>query len=284
MKFNHCLRIPLMVLTLILVSAVLTPVLAAEKLSVFVSIEPQAYLVERIGQDKVVVSVLVPPGKSPETYSPKPGQMKDLARAQILFTIGVEFEQALVPRISGVNEGITLVDTTQGITPRTFPDGGRDPHIWMSPRLAAIQSETMCNALGHARPEYRSFFQANLEVLKQDLVRLDQTLATAFEPIRGQALMVFHPVFGYLADDYGLVQMAVEKEGKAPKGKDLVRFIQQAQEKRARVIFVQPQFDTNTAQKVASAIGGVVIPLDPLARNYIQNLESIAVTIRNALQ
>ena len=51
-----------------------------------------------------------------------------------------------------------------------------------------------------------------------------------------------------------------------------------------KVIFVQPQFSPKSAEAVAAAINGVVVPLDPLARNYIRNLEDMAAKIEAALK
>ena len=48
---------------------------AAEPVSVFVSIMPQKYFVEKIGGNLVDVSVMVKPGVSPATYEPKPKQI-----------------------------------------------------------------------------------------------------------------------------------------------------------------------------------------------------------------
>ena len=59
------------------------------KINVFTSILPQKYFVERIGGDRVSVSVLVGPGKSPATYEPLPDQVIALGTADIFFTIGV---------------------------------------------------------------------------------------------------------------------------------------------------------------------------------------------------
>jgi zinc transport system substrate-binding protein len=71
--------------------------------------------------------------------------------------------------------------------------------------------------------------------------------------------------------------------GKAPKGKDLSRMIKQAREENARVIFVQPQFDRNAAQKIASAIQGAVVSIDPLAYDYLGNMENMAQVIAREL-
>ncbi|MBI9089798.1 MAG: zinc ABC transporter substrate-binding protein [Desulfobacterium sp.] len=257
---------------------------AEAPLSVFVSIQPQAYVVERIGKKRVAVEVLVPPGKSPATYAPRPSQMAKLSRATLFFSIGVPFEQALMPRIKGASQELTLVDTIQGIPLRRFADGGGDPHIWMNPILMKQQAITICNALIQKAPGSTDYFRANLEGLLADLDRLDRTIAKALAPLAGETIFVFHPVFGYFADQYGLTQMAVEVHGKAPKGRELAHFIKQAKAARIRVIFVQPQFDTRTAQKIATAINGAVVPLDPLAKDYITNLTTMAGTIKNAFK
>jgi zinc transport system substrate-binding protein len=267
-------------LVLVLTLVCQVQAMAPQPMTVFVSIEPQAYFVERIAGDGVAVEVLVPPGKSPAVYSPNPSQMAKLARAGLFFTIGVPFERSFMPKIKGAAQGLTIVDTTQGIALRQFAGGGTDPHVWMNPVLVKRQAENICNALCRALPGSSDDFRANLQRFQADLDRLDQSIAAALGPVAGENIFVFHPVFGYFADQYGLVQMAVEVEGKAPKGRALAEFINQARAAKARVIFVQPQFDTRTADKIAAAISGVVIALDPLARDYINNLTVMAQTIK----
>ncbi|MCM1986924.1 hypothetical protein [Methanococcoides seepicolus] len=41
------------------------------------------------------------------------------------------------------------------------------------------------------------------------------------------------------------------------------------------MIFVQAQFSTQSAEAIASAIGGEVVTVDPLAKDYIDNLDTI---------
>jgi len=50
------------------------------------------------------------------------------------------------------------------------------------------------------------------------------------------------------------------------------------------IIFIQPQFSRKTAQAIASAIGATLIPLDPLAEDYINNMETMGRRITNALR
>jgi zinc transport system substrate-binding protein len=74
----------------------------------------------------------------------------------------------------------------------------------------------------------------------------------------------------------------VEVEGKEPSSKHLVALINRARKQGVKVIFVQPQFSTKSAEAIATAIGGTVVALDPLAHDYIRNLEEMAQKIKDA--
>jgi ABC-type Zn uptake system ZnuABC Zn-binding protein ZnuA len=67
---------------------------ASDQLSVFVSIVPQKYFVQRICRDRARIHVMVQPGDNPATYEPKPRQMAELAGAKAYFAIDVPFAQA----------------------------------------------------------------------------------------------------------------------------------------------------------------------------------------------
>ena len=259
-------------------------------LSVFVSIPPQAYFVERIGGNRVDVNVLIPSGKNPATYAPTPAQMSKLMRSKVYFRIGVPFENAFTGKIASLSKQVQIVDTREGIRLRKMDgrnhneEGGNDPHTWMSPVLVKIQAKTIYKTLVLLDPEGEVKYRAGLNSFLNDLDELNKKISLALAPVKGRSIFVFHPVFGYFADTYGLKQIAVEMEGKSPKGKNLSKFIKKAKIDGVRVIFVQPQFDSNAASKIASAINGVVVPLDPLNRNYIRNMEEMADKIYQALQ
>jgi zinc transport system substrate-binding protein len=160
---------------------------------------------------------------------------------------------------------------------------GRDPHIWMNPVLVKQQAATMTEALGELAPGHAARFQENYALFARKLDQLHDRLKTLLAPLAGQNLFVFHPAFGYLADAYGLHQIPVETMGRIPKGKELSAIIKLAKGGKARVIFVQPQFDAQAARKIAQAVNGAVISIDPLAYDYLNNLARMADTISNAL-
>jgi len=257
------------------------------KLHVFVSILPQAYFVERVGGTHVEVEVLVGPGQSPATFEPTPQQMTKLSQTSVYFSIGVPFEKRLVEKIQATLTNLRIIDTRQGIKLRTMQDehhgGSSDPHIWLNPNLVKIQATTICDELCRLDPQNAAEYRKNLKAFKTDLHEVDTRIAQMLAPLRGRKFYVFHPSFGYFADAYGLTQVAVEMEGKEPGAKELASLINQAIEDSVKVIFVQPQFSARSTKAVAEAIGGVVVLIDPLAKDYLQNLEDIAEKIVRVL-
>jgi len=132
-------------------------------------------------------------------------------------------------------------------------------------------------------PANEETYQANLEALVSRISATDAETKETLAPYQGKKLYVFHPAFGYFTDVYGLQQQAVEIEGKQPTPKQLADLIEQAKADGVRLLIVQPQFDQRNAQAVASAIGGVVMPIDPLARDVLGELTRLATAIEAGL-
>ena len=96
--------------------------------------------------------------------------------------------------------------------------------------------------------------------------------------------MVFHPAWGYFAQAYGLEQVSIEIEGKEPKPAELARLIEHAKERGIKLIFVQSQFSSQTAETIARSIGGQIALVDPLAPNWANNLREVARKFKAALR
>lgn len=268
------------------------------KLSVFVSVLPQAYFLERIGGDHVDIELLVGEGQSPATYEPTPKQMAKLATAKAFFCIGVPVERGVLRKIGQSHKNLLIVETQKGITYRYLDahhhdhskahatEGNKmpDPHIWMDPKLVKIQARNIYDALSRLDPVHQQEYAANLQAFQMDMDLVDARIARSLAPLKGRKMYVFHPAFGYLADAYGLIQVPIEIEGKEPSAKQLAKLIGQAKQDGVKVIFVQPQFSARSAKTVAKAIGGAVVPINPLSRDYISNLDRIVSSVDEGLR
>ncbi|MGB4659342.1 MAG: zinc ABC transporter substrate-binding protein, partial [Mobilitalea sp.] len=116
------------------------------------------------------------------------------------------------------------------------------------------------------------------------LDEVDQEIKDALKGVESKNFIVYHPAFGYIADDYGLKMYALEEEGKEATAQHLQDMIDLAKEENIKVIFYQEEIDSSQSEAFAEEIGGKTIQLAPLAADYINNLKNMAKTMAEAMQ
>ena len=134
----------------------------------------------------------------------------------------------------------------------------------------------MARVLAELDPANAEVYAANLTSLQAELDALNVELAATLAPAKGREFMVFHPAWGYFADAYGLIEVAIEHEGKEPGPAELQKLIDRARGKGIQAIFVQPQFSRRAAETIAREIGAQVVVADPLAADWAVNLRQVA--------
>ena len=268
------------------------------RLPVFAGIPPLAYLVEQIGGEHVKVDVLVQPGQDPHTFEPtpqqirRPGQGGDLLQDRHAVRDGALGEGAgRQPAAAGRRCHAGRRETPDGrpvlcgsrrrrATISETERGEPDPHVWLSPPLLKIHgrrtSRRPC-----ARPIRRTSatISGTWRRCSSGSMRSHRRIERMLAPYRGRSFYVFHPGFGYFADAYGLKQEAVEAGGRSPTPKQLRALIEKAQADGVKTIFVQPQYAPQSAQVVAEAIGGKVVPINGLGKDVLADIEDIATKI-----
>jgi len=263
-------------------------------INVVVSILPEKTFVKAIGGEKVNVTLMVLPGNSPHTYEPKPSQMKEIARADLYFSIGVEFEKVWLPKFKSLNSKMQVIDVARGIKklamhPHTDDHDGHeahghgaehtslDPHVWTSPANVQVIAKNICEALAKTDPDNQNYYRQNLEMFLKQTARTDKQVRSILQGIpKGSKFMVFHPSWGYFAHDYGLIQLPVEVEGKSPKPRELIELIKEAKAEKIKAIFTQPEFSDAVAKTMAKELGIKVIKVSPMNEHWSENLLNIA--------
>lgn len=267
---------------------------SGNKQTVSVSILPQKYLVEKIAGDYLQVNVMIPPGMSPETCDLSTEQLKKLYDSDICFTIGhLPFELTHLAPVVKQRKDIRIINHSEGIKLLSGSCGhqhhnghehsGVDPHIWSSPRYVAQMAQQIFKALSEQYPTQKEKFEEGYKTLSKEIETVKEKADNALNEKRGSMFLIYHPALTYLADDYGLQQVAIENEGKEPNPAHLKHIIDLAKEKNIRIIFIQSQFDKNNALSVAKEIGGEVIPIDPLAENWTEEINKLIKVLQEKL-
>lgn len=265
---------------------------------VTVSILPQVWFVEQIAGNLVDVQAMVGPGDDPHTYEPSPKQMAGLAESRLYFTIGVEFEEAWMPRFRDINPEMLIVDSATGVeflagrhaenegeSEHSQINEGHDPHIWFSPSRMKQVSINLANALIDLDPGNQKVYQDNLNGLLSRIDEIDSQIKEIMLGITKDHFMVIHPAWAYFAADYDLELIAVEVEGQEPSPEEMAAILNAADFYQVTHLFVQRGSNLITAKAVAREAGiSQIIEWDPMAYDWDENMLQIAKDLKMALE
>ncbi|NOQ22962.1 MAG: zinc ABC transporter solute-binding protein [Candidatus Aegiribacteria sp.] len=263
------------------------------KLTVAVSVLPQKYFVEKIIGDSIDIFVVVPPGANPATYEPSPSDMRNMSSADVWFTIGVPFESPWLPRFTGTNPDLRIRSTIENIARLPIDrygvtghgassehhdhgGGSPDPHVWLSPDLVRSQAAVIAEELSLLDSSGADGYMANLNSFNTEIDSLQNRIRSLIDSSSSRSFIVFHPAWGYFADEFGLIQIPIETAGSEPSPREMSLLIDYARENDIRAVFVSPQFSASSANTIAAEIGVEVSYIDPLAEDWSTNLCNVA--------
>ena len=258
---------------------------SGDALTVVATVPPMGWLVEQVGGEHVDVVVLVDPGQDPHTYEPTPGNMRSMGDADAYVTVDLEFEDAWLPRFQEINPEMTVIDAAAEIERLESPESGgeADPHVWTSPTATSLMALEIAEQLGTLDPDNADDYEINARTLDAEIAELDSTIAATLDDAQSTTFMVYHPAWGYFAREYGLEQLAVESGGQEPSAAELAELIELARSENITVIFVQPSTNTRTADLIAEEIGADVVVVNPLAEDWLVNMQQVAAAFEEAL-
>jgi zinc transport system substrate-binding protein len=268
--------------------------LDAGRIAVAVSVPPQACFVEKIGGSHVRVEVMIPPGYSHEDYSPSPRQVVALSHARLYIKVGhpaFELETRFIDPFLKNKPDVQVVDMSRGmeLIQGGASEGGHegsDPHVWVAPATVRVAARNIADALTAVDPRHAAEYQANLRSFLAEIDALDREIRALLGPAGStgpvRRFLVYHPSWGYFAQEYGLGQIAIEAEGKEPSAKRLIELIDRARREDVRLLFVSQGFPRKSAQVIADAAGCKIVTADPQARDWAANLRRVAAEIGEA--
>lgn len=279
------------------------------KISVSVSVIPQAYFVNRIAGDLVEVNIMVQKGKSPETYEPSIKELKHLSKSHIYFNIGMPFENAWLKRFQGVNPNMKIMpplkkgeleaylakyhkadsaDLTYNNHSHDFDAKNHNgdshkhsdlhedshahlPHIWLSFVLSQSHAKVIAESLCEIDTKHCEIYKANLSSLLKDIDALWKHFSGVFGD-KGGVFLVYHPAFSYIARELNLAEIAIEIDGKDAKIAHTKEIFDLIKQHNIKAIFIQPQFSSKNAKVIANEAKIELKTADPLAYDWLTSI------------
>ncbi len=257
-----------------------------------VSIAPFKYFVEQIAGANFTINVMVPPGANPHIYEPFPDQVSKLRQSVAYISNGyLGFEMTWLDRFYEINRNmkkLSLGESIDPIKPEHHHDGdlieNADPHYWVSPLCALKMASSIREFLVRLDPGNSNQYNENCKILTKKINKVD-SLAKDLSSSEGKrAFMIYHPNLAYLARDYGLEEIAVEKDGKEPSPARLIELIDMAKRDHLNVILVQREYDTKNARAVAEETGARVIVIDPLSEDWYISTTGIINVLKESFE
>lgn len=212
-------------------------------------------------------------------YQMQTRDMVALEGADALIINGGGMEQ-FMDKVISLRADLPVIDASAGID--MLPegdceaDGGHDDHdghdqgvnahVWLDPKLAAVQVENIGEGLAAADPAHADAYRANAAAYAQRLLELDAELSAQLAQVAGASIITFHEAFPYFANAYGIeIAGVIEHEpGEDPGTREIAETCDLVTKLGIRALFVEPQYPQKAAETIARETGAGIYTLDPV--------------------
>lgn len=136
-------------------------------------------------------------------------------------------------------------------------NGNVDPHIWLNPKNAIKELGTIKDAMISLDSSNSAEYLSNYNEAINKITALDTECEEIANNLNNKYLCVSHAAFGYMADRYGLTQIAVNglDPSQEPTTKTLEQIISLVKEYKISTIFAEELGSKAIAEKIGEETG-----------------------------
>jgi len=259
---------------------------SGDKPRVAASIFPLYDLTRRVAGDRVDVMLVLPPGKSEHGYDPTPKEIARLEGAKLGIVVGLDMDgwAENILRGAGGAKIVRIGDKVKTMKIDVAPIGEEeahgehgehdhddevgapDPHVWLDPDRMLGTVEVIATELAAMDPAGKDVYAKNAEATKDQLKKLDATLAARTKAWSKHTIVTFHGSMSYFAKRYGIRIAAVIEPlaGKEPTPAYITEVLAAIKRANAAALFSEPQLDKAPAEMVAREAKIPLGELDPV--------------------
>jgi zinc transport system substrate-binding protein len=219
---------------------------------VVASFYPLAFAAEEVGDGRVEVSNLTPAGSEPHDLEVSPQDVAGIHDADLVLLLGRDFQPQLEDA-AGSGGGVLRLLDTPGLA--LHPDG--DPHVWLDP----LRYATIVGRIGQALHEATA-----AAGLQERLRALDREYRAGLADCERHEIVTSHEAFGYLAERYGLEQVAITglSPEVEPEPAKLQHVVELVRARGVTTIYFETLVSPRIAETVARETGAKTAVLDPI--------------------
>jgi len=239
--------------------------------SVVASFYPLEEAVSQVGGGLVTVENLTPPGVEPHDLELAPDDIETIVTADVVVYLGGGFQPAVEDALAETEDAV-LVDALDAVDTEPAPPGEAeegltvDPHVWLDPARFEQVVEEVAGALSDADPANEATYGSNAEAYVAELATLDEEFRTGLSDCERTTIVTSHEAFGYLADAYGLTEVAIAglSPEAEPDAQQIAELLDLVEQQGVTTIFAEELVSPDLAETLADEAGIDVDVLDPL--------------------
>lgn len=234
------------------------------KKTIYASFYPVSELVKMIAGDKFEVKTIIKTSEEPHSFELTSQAMKDLNGANLIAYNGAGMESFIDDLKDNVKDDDKFLDLSDGLTLLDSSKEGSDmasinPHTWLSIKNAKVMVDNIYRKLSSMDPDNEKYYKENLDMALTKFDDLDKKFTDELSKVKDKEkyFVVSHAAFNYLADDYGLKQVAVTgiSPEEEPSAKDLKTIADFVKEKNIKTIFFEGKATPKVAETLAKNTG-----------------------------
>jgi len=244
------------------------------------SFYPLADAAEEVGDGRVEVSNLTPAGTEPHDLEVSPRDVAAIRDADLVLLLGHGFQPQLEDAAGSGGNVLPLLDTPGlGLHPG-------DPHVWLDP----LRYAKIVGRIGQALHQ-----TAAAARMQARLLGLDREYRAGLARCERHEIVTSHQAFGYLAERYGLEQVAITglSPEVEPEPAKLQHVVELVRARGVTTIYFETLVSPRIAETVARETGATTAVLDPIegltkdelerGENYFSLMRKNLRTLRSGL-
>lgn len=254
------------------------------KLEIVTSFYPMYDFTKNVAKDKANVSMLIDGGVESHDYEPSAKDMAKIQNADVFVYNSNEMETWVETVLENIDTSkVKVIEASKGIELLKGSeshdeeeheghdhDHGHshafDPHVWLDPLLVKKEVRTISDALIEIDSKNKDYYEKNTTEYLSKLDKLNDDYVAAFEGAKSRKFVTQHTAFSYLANQYGLEQVAISglSPDQEPTPKELKGIQDLVKKENINVIYTESSASEKIAKTIADATGAELAVLNPM--------------------
>ncbi len=237
---------------------------------IYTTFFPVYDLTSRIVGDKMEVKTIIQGNQEPHDFELQTKDMAQITKADLIVYNGANMESFIPDLQQAANDDSKFLDLSQDLTlletagdddheHEEHDDDDHDrvnPHTWLSVKNAMKQLTAIYEKVSQMDPENQEYYKERYDEAYAQFQALDESFTKAIEELPSDTekyFVVSHAAFNYLADDYGLTQVAVTgiSPEEEPSAKQLATIADFVSKHNITTIFFEGKATPKVAETLA---------------------------------